>query len=93
MEVEKERFGEFLAAIKEKEVQASLGCDGWIILNRTCKHSLTICAQSCAHFKTKPIPGGVSPATEIRCECWASGKPVKLCTIFLKKENTNEQGK
>ena len=87
MEVDKERFGSFLAAIKEKEVEASFGCDGWIILNRTCKHSLTICAQSCAHFKTCHSKG----TNTIQVYCYASGQPVDLCEISLEKENEDNE--
>lgn len=87
MEVNKKQFDKFLAAIKEKEVEASLGCDGWIILNRTCKHSLTICAQSCAHFKSTPLFNyELKSFSIIRLDCHASGQPVKLCEISLKEE-------
>ena len=90
MEVNKEQFDEFLAAIKAKEVEASFGCDGWIILNRTCKHSLTICAQSCAHFKTRLIFNyNLNRINAIRLDCHASGQPVDLCEISLEKEKAS----
>ena len=87
MEVNKKQFDKFLAAIKEKEVEAFFGCDGWIILNRTCKHSLSICAQSCAHFQTTHSKADKT----IRINCYASGQPVDLCEISREKENEDNE--